>query len=169
MIRAFGLMARFWNDAVVLKACQALNEIDEMKRDPRLHGLSSEHHHALILVRRLRRRRGRWTEQDGLRLERRFASELDPHFRVEEEALLPAIRLAGSAALADRTLEDHLHLRNRVKAAGRGDGSAVEDFASRLYEHIRFEERELFPACERLGADVLNSVMRRSSKKGRSC
>ena len=140
-----------------------------MKRDPRLHGLSSEHHHALVLARALKRHDGPWTERDGETLKRRFDTELEPHFCVEEEVLLPALRLAGATTLADRTVEDHEFLRNHVQAARTGDGSAAVAFATRLYDHVRFEERELFPACELLADEILDEVMRRSPKKGRAC
>lgn len=129
-----------------------------MQRDPRLRKLSSDHHHALVLARRLTTLAGEPREVLALAFER----ELAPHFRIEEELLLPALHAAGLSNLAERTQADHDRLRALATAAGAGDASAVAAFAALLVEHVRFEERELFPACEaHLPADVLDAVERR--------
>lgn len=125
-----------------------------MKRDPRLHGLSSEHHQGLVLARRLAQGR-----LDAGELRRRFDAELEPHFRVEEDVLLPALETSGEAALVARTRRDHAELRALVEKAGGGDAAALARFAALLNEHIRFEERELFPAAEaRVPGAILDRV-----------
>lgn len=87
----------------------------------------------------------------------RFAAELEPHFRIEEAVLLPALAAAGEETLVRRTLEDHAALR--ALAADPASGVA---FGRRLREHVRFEERELFPACEaRLGDATLEAIAAR--------
>lgn len=138
-----------------------------MKRDPRLHGLASEHHQALVLARKLATAEG-WTPDDGAALARRFERELEPHFRTEEEVLLPALRALRTPeaqALAERTLADHAFLRAKISEARAGDAAGAKAFGERLQEHVRFEERELFPACERwLAPEVLDEVARRSPK-----
>jgi hemerythrin-like domain-containing protein len=132
-----------------------------MRRDPRLRRLSSEHHQALVLARSLTDHGPGWTVADGAALARRFAAELEPHFRAEEELVLPAIR-AAEPELADRTEADHAFLRAAVAAAARGDGDAARALGERLVDHVRFEERILFPAAERLlTADQLDEVARR--------
>ncbi|MCK6546448.1 hemerythrin domain-containing protein [Myxococcota bacterium] len=118
-----------------------------MKRDPRLHGLSAEHHHALVLARSLVRART-WTLDDGAQLRRRFDDELEVHFGEEERVLLPAMRAFGDAALVERTLADHAVLRALVARAAAGDGDAARELGAQLHAHVRFEERELFPALE---------------------
>jgi hypothetical protein len=119
-----------------------------MKRDARLQGLSSDHHQALVLARRTAR-----GELDAAEVRARFDRELAPHFAIEEELLLPAL---DDAALVARTTGDHAAIRD---ALARGDLAA---FAERITSHVRFEERELFPACEaRVPADVLDAVSRR--------
>jgi len=115
------------------------------------------------LARALVEREGTWTGDDGAALGERFDAELEPHFCTEDELLLPALRLAGAAALAARTADDHAFLRGQVELARAGDGDAARAFAARLAEHVRFEERELFPACEALVPDgVLDEVARRA-------
>ena len=137
-----------------------------MNRDIRLHGLSSDHHRALVLARSVDDLAASWTDDDGAVLGRRFDAELEPHFRVEDDVLLPALRRAGAAALADRTAEDHAFLREQIAAARAGDGGAARAFGQRLGAHVRFEERELFPACEELlPAKVLDEILRVSPKR----
>jgi len=139
-----------------------------MKRDPRLRGLSSQHHHALVLSRRLAdfASSGSWRAKDAALLGDEFDHNIDPHFRVEEEVLLPRLRQSGWTLLVERTEADHAFLRATVAAARRGDVAAALAFARRLREHVRFEEGELFPTCEDiLGNNVLGEAARRSKEQ----
>ena len=128
-----------------------------MKRNPRLQGLSSDHHQGLVLARRV--------AQGHLAVgavRERFDAELEPHFEVEEEVLLPALEAAGEAVLAERTRRDHRALRGLLAGAERGEPGRLAEFAALLEQHIRFEERELFPAAEaRLGEEQLDRVRAR--------
>lgn len=137
-----------------------------MKRDARLRGLSSEHHQALVIARTLTADGAKLSKDDGAALARRFELEFEPHFRIEEEVLLPALRSVGAVALASRTIDDHDFLRIQITAAGAGDIDAARAFGERLREHVRFEESELFPACEALlPSEVLDEVARRCPKE----
>jgi hemerythrin-like domain-containing protein len=133
-----------------------------MQRDPRLRNLSSDHHRALVLARRALDAPALEPADPALirQVRQAFADELAPHFHVEEEALLPALAAVGEAALVERTLADHRILRDlvaRIEQPG-----ALTEFADRLKAHVRFEERELFPAAERrLDAATLEAVARR--------
>ncbi len=119
-----------------------------MKRDRRLHGLSSEHHEALVLARAMLRNAPHWTPERGREVQRRFAEELEPHFQVEELVLLPALDATGARELVARTRADHAFLRETLAAVAEGDPGAARAFGACLQDHVRFEERELFPACE---------------------
>jgi len=132
-----------------------------MKRDPRLHRLSSDHHHALVLARRVKQA----AQQGGDEVERawaevieRFEAELAPHFDIEERCLLPALRTAGEALLVDRTLADHAAIRACV--SGSGDRREhLAWFAELLEAHVRFEERELFETAQALlDREVLDAI-----------
>ena len=137
-----------------------------MKHDPRLIGLSSDHHQALVLARHLTEEQRGWTPEDGATLCARFVLELEPHFRVEEDVLIPALRRAGATRLVDRIVLDHAFLRAGVEAARAGDATAARAFGDRLRDHVRFEEREVFPACSTtLSDDVLDEVARRAPKE----
>jgi molybdopterin-guanine dinucleotide biosynthesis protein A/hemerythrin superfamily protein len=136
-----------------------------MKRDPRLRRLSSDHHAALALARALARRAEAGTLDAALvaDVRGRFGRDLDPHFRVEEEVLLPPLRALGDADLAARVEADHAALRAHLAAAGRGDHGRLADFARLLVEHVRFEERALFPRCEAALPAALDALARRDA------
>jgi hypothetical protein len=127
-----------------------------MKRDARLHSLSADHHHALVIARDLERAADAGV---AAALRARFDRDLAPHFALEERLLLPALRAAGLDALTERTLGEHRALREHLEAAEGGDLGRLRAFAALLTEHVRFEERELFPACEEsVPAAVLDDV-----------
>ncbi|HKU44642.1 MAG TPA: hemerythrin domain-containing protein [Polyangiales bacterium] len=136
-----------------------------MQRDPRLRSLSSEHHTALVLARRLVSHAGVWTATETAALRERFDRELEPHFRVEEDVLLPALREAGRADLADRTQRDHEALRALVAALASADAdpTLARRIGELLRDHVRFEEQELFPSCEALLPDVVLERLPRHS------
>ena len=86
-----------------------------------------------------------------------FAAELDPHFRVEERWLLPALEGRGEAGLAAQTREDHARVRALVH--GRWSQDASQELGTLLEKHVRFEERVLFPEAEAVLSDAeLTSV-----------
>lgn len=96
-------------------------------------------------------------------LANRFRDELEPHFQIEERWLLPGLEAAGARDLVTQTREDHAFLRATVQAAQSGDREAMIAFAERLQEHVRFEERTLFPACETQLPEELLEAMERGS------
>lgn len=74
------------------------------------------------------------------------------HFRVEEEVLLPQWALYAEVDRpgVQRMLEEHLAIRREALRLVTGEGS-LEDLRALgdlLHDHVRFEERALFPAIE---------------------
>lgn len=118
-----------------------------MKRDRGLQGLSSDHHHALVLA-----RKAASGASDAAALVREaWQRELRPHFDVEEQLLLPALAAAGEAELVARTRREHEQLAGFVAALDGGDpAAALEGFGRALEEHVRFEERVLFDTAQRV-------------------
>lgn len=119
-----------------------------MKRSPGLRDLSSEHHTGLVLARRVVQAATddevahAWGE-----LVERFETELEPHFRLEETQLLPALAQAGDMAIVQRTLDEHAQLRALIYDLPH-DAASLRAFAKLLQAHIRFEERELFATAQ---------------------
>ena len=135
-----------------------------MDRDARLRGLSSDHHHALVLARTIRKQYV--ASSSGYELlnhvRGEFERELAPHFEIEEEILLPALAASGQGDLAERIYREHAALREHLNSAAGGDSIRILKFAEALEAHVRFEERTLFPACEAiLDGATLEAVMRR--------
>lgn len=137
-----------------------------MWRDPRLRGLSDDHHKALVLAMQLTRARTEEEKSEVLQdLVERFESEIDPHFVVEEDLLLEPLRALGEMDLVNRTIEDHAFLREGAALAKAGKPFDIKAYGVRLREHVRFEERELFERCQDLLSDeILEAVWERRPK-----
>jgi quercetin dioxygenase-like cupin family protein/iron-sulfur cluster repair protein YtfE (RIC family) len=132
-----------------------------MRRHRALIPLSHDHHDALVAARRLRR------GADGPELDAAaaaflafFAASAVQHFREEEELLFPCVADAVEAReLILRALLEHqrLHaavaeLRQLVTKGIAAPKVAVRmrELAALLENHVRFEERSLFPLIETL-------------------
>jgi len=120
-----------------------------MKRDIRLQGLSQDHHHALVLARYIAAicARGGMDASVVELVKERFAAEIAPHFAIEER-LLDALGGSGLDALATRTRNEHAAMRQLLETTSETDPACLCEFGKLLTEHVRFEERELYPACE---------------------
>lgn len=125
-----------------------------MKRIPALQPLSREHHSALVLAKACERaalsRDEDFVAKACQRAIREFSVELEAHFQVEEQFLLPLLHSAETQALVQRTLADHQQLRALLDELWRNDADALGSFGKSLSAHVRFEERALFPAIENL-------------------
>lgn len=114
-----------------------------MKRHPSLQPFSRDHNVSLILARHLER------EPSSDRL-REFIliwdGEMDDHFFEEERVLLKFVEPDQGA----RLINEHMRIRQYVVAGRRGmlcDGDIVR-LGGLIHEHVRWEERTLFPALE---------------------
>jgi len=101
-------------------------------------------------------------------------SEGEQHFRVEEEVLLPAYarhRPPDEAAVV-RVLTDHVDLRRRAAELEASESPSITDvheLGERLAQHIRHEERVLFPAIEAALSDAeLSELVRALERAERS-
>ncbi len=142
-------------------------------RHPSLVSLSHDHQHGLALGLRLIQGEGAlltdgWTHEPAGQAERviRFyRDELIPHFRAEEEVLFPAVRAAMPQQndLIDRLMGEHRALASQVGSLRVPGGPelrpVLRGIGQLLNDHIRSEERILFPACEAgLSPEVLEMV-----------
>lgn len=148
-----------------------------MRRSPQLLQLSREHHTALVLAKRAQRlAQGAQAEAREFmsELPAVFAQELEPHFQVEEIALLSALREAQPAdeviPMVERTLLEHADLRKLAQRIGEQDFSVLARFGELLSDHVRFEERELFNRAEALlSAEDLARVEAAHQQLGAGC
>ena len=125
-----------------------------MKRDPALVSLSHDHHQALFVAQQLRRA----TPESATEARAAFMDYWEghgrAHFRQEEEVLLPAYAEHGDPhhPLVAQVLCDHVAIRCRAGGLAREENPEVGDLhelGARLADHVRLEERELFPLIER--------------------
>lgn len=125
-----------------------------MKRSTALQPLSREHHTALTLAKACERAVQARNEEQVVkacqRMIQAFSDELEPHFRIEEQSLLPLLHDVGNKPLEQRTLADHQQLRALLDGLRQNNIGALDSFGKLLAAHVRFEERELFPALESL-------------------
>jgi len=132
-----------------------------MKRHKSLYPLSHDHHHALVQARELNLASAEAGQDASDAAAERFAefweSDLQRHFRQEEQILLPALEkyVPPNCAEIAKTLREHEEIRRLVAALNRGltqrvgaDRGQLGQLGGRLAEHIRFEENELFPLVE---------------------
>lgn len=124
-----------------------------MKRSEALKPLSREHHHALFVTKEVRDADESGADDARSALVEFWQTEGSLHFRIEEEVLLPGSNLEGPAEDPEvaRMLSDHLTIRRRMAEveAGEYDLDQLKDLAGFMRDHVRFEERELFPRIER--------------------
>jgi hypothetical protein len=135
-------------------------------RDLALHHLSLEHQEDLLLGRRLLEASTGPEEQlqavwEVLR--RRFHAEVQPHFLLEEELLLPALEALGEEALVARVWEEHEALRALVADEAWPLHIRLKKLGLRLLAHVRFEESQVFQlAARRLPLELLERIARRT-------
>jgi iron-sulfur cluster repair protein YtfE (RIC family) len=131
-----------------------------MKRHSSLKKFSDDHHGGLVQARRLRRAA---TGEEGSPAEvarsflRFWEKDTSPHFREEEEVLLPVYARCGGDLGAEpirEMLADHARIRGLVLTLIDENRSAeasvdmLREIGERLEAHIRLEERRVFPLVE---------------------
>jgi len=127
-----------------------------MKRSSELRDLSEQHHYGLVAARTLRLAAEASTDVAPAVASflRTWEAEIQPHFQSEEAVLLPAYAAAegDDDSLIVRTLVEHVRLRRLIREMATAPGPRLNELAAEvaraLHDHIRFEERELFPAIE---------------------
>ena len=130
-----------------------------MKRSRALTPLSHDHHHALVAARRLRLAADADARVEAAAFLRFFAEESVHHFREEEERLFPLVAGYDEARpLLVRALLEHQRLHALAARLAGGELASMRDLGCLLEDHVRFEERELFPLIERLLGDALSSL-----------
>lgn len=121
-----------------------------MKRAEALRPLSREHLTALLTAKRLREAED--PGQAAADFLEFWGKDGRQHFRVEEEVLLPVWALYAEVDRegVSRMLEEHLRIRRGALRLASGGASLaeVQELGKLLHDHVRFEERQLFPLVE---------------------
>ena len=138
------------------------------KRHESLVPLTHDHHHALAAARRLERAAG--TEASERTTQARafiefFENDTLAHFREEEELVFPLIIDAPDArSTLIQLLLEHVQLHSLVGklraelGAGEPASETMKRIAALLQDHIRLEEKVLFPSVEQLAPAALEHL-----------
>jgi hypothetical protein len=134
-----------------------------MKRIPELRDLSEDHHYGLALARMARKAAagagGVSADDAWAEVAAKFEADLEPHFRIEESIIVPALEHLGESRLTQRLLDEHAMLRGFLVPGRDRTAAELGHFGELLDRHIRFEERELFEVAQRrMGHDELSRV-----------
>lgn len=128
-------------------------------RDENLYVFSHEHHQGLIFAVRLRKAERADKETLKHYIKDFWDSALETHFNNEEELFLDFI---SDMELRQRFLSEHKQIRELQKDILHSDSDIVEKakrFGILINDHIRFEERILFPWLqENLTLDKLKHI-----------
>jgi hypothetical protein len=124
-----------------------------MKRSPALVTLSHDHHQALSIAQKLRSATAGTAGDARAAFVAYWDGHGRGHFQLEEEILLPAYARHGDShhPLVARALCDHVAIRARADALAQDqapDPAVLHELGTCLADHVRLEERELFPLVE---------------------
>ncbi|AKG05073.1 hypothetical protein AAV35_009845 [Salimicrobium jeotgali] len=126
-----------------------------MKRHEALVPLSHHHHHGLVLAQKLQKTE----EKDKFReimkdIEDFWENDGEAHFREEEEILLPLYACYAKIEEdedIEKMLIDHTVIRGlivKLRKLERFDYKVFQELGEKLHDHIRMEERVIFPKIE---------------------
>ena len=132
-----------------------INRSEHIKR------LSKEHHFSLLFC---------WKIRQGLKtnvaVERMrkyvqyfWQQHLQPHFREEEKIFFAPIK----DRLVQRAINEHKYIKQQIEDLANysknNERKSLAKIADMVYEHVRYEERDLFPHLERkLSKEQLENI-----------
>lgn len=133
--------------------CKPSKEHD-VRESPTLKAVSREHYLALSLAKDCERAALSGDEKLLMRIHEKalnaYERLLEPHFRFEENLLLPLLESAEIKPLVEHSLAGHCRLRDLLGGLREDDPQSMGSFGRYLTDHVRFEERELVPLFEGL-------------------
>jgi hemerythrin-like domain-containing protein len=120
-----------------------------LKRSKELILLSKDHHQGLLLCWKIRSGINKKISAARISDYVSFFSELElkDHFKKEEEIVFS--ELPSDDSLKSEALKQHEVLQAMICDLGDSNYETLNEFADKLDEHIRFEERILFPHIEK--------------------
>lgn len=142
--------------------------MNSKKRHSALQPFSRDHHQGLVLVQTLLKKSNgdEHAKSEGLNVFlKAWHNDLEPHFNEEESVLLPVM----DERYQQHMKRDHEFLRQKAleaKEAQTNPSMLADEWfretATRLKDHIRWEEQDLFPALE---ASLSNEKLKELEKE----
>lgn len=127
-----------------------MNNFSMLNSGRQLAWFCRDHYNGLMVVCTTRRQLRLKANTDAIAayIMQEFANNIEKHFREEETWLFP--KLSVKDPLRMEAEQQHALLRKIVWTLDEAKDfyAAAEEFANSLEEHIRFEERTLFPHIE---------------------
>ncbi|HEY0354719.1 MAG TPA: hemerythrin domain-containing protein [Flavisolibacter sp.] len=143
-------------------------EIKPIKRSRQLTPLSKDHHEGLLLVWKIRQGLRNQTEKQLIAdyIKWFWKKDLEEHFREEEEILAPYLK---GNDMIKRMFDEHAVIQSLINSNDLSDEKQLNRLADLVNDHIRFEERELFPLAEKLipeeDLDKIESQLKKEPKQ----
>lgn len=142
-----------------------------MKRADRLQPLSREHHQGLVISRHAKECANDVEEiaKHWTALTDYINNNMTNHFKVEDDLMLTKLESHRDsypkvAEVIEKIAEQHDKLYQLIGSQSLS-AAQVQELGSTLYDHIRFEERELFPLAQQLLSEQeLKAIYEASSK-----
>lgn len=124
-----------------------------IKRHKALQPLSREHHHGLLLSWKIRAGFSKNIEPERIKVyaDWFFKAHLVPHFEMEEQHVFSI--LEANNHLVKKALTDHRRIK-RLFAETDDIANALSKIEEVVDEHIRFEERVLFPEIQKVATEL---------------
>ncbi|MEJ7826806.1 MAG: hemerythrin domain-containing protein [Segetibacter sp.] len=121
-----------------------------IKRNENIVQLSKDHHFTLLFCWKIRKGLKLEVEQDRIKkyVHYFWHQHMQPHFLAEETILFRPVKDEA----VQRAFGDHAQIAQRITALDAGGGHADElsALADLVDNHVRYEERELFPHLEKV-------------------
>ncbi|WP_111309749.1 hemerythrin domain-containing protein [Confluentibacter sediminis] len=127
-------------------------ERKSQKRHKALQPLSRDHHHGLLLSWKIRTGLSKNIDSERIWLYANwfFQKHLIPHFNIEETHIFTL--LDDKNDLNKKALADHRRLK-RLFSETEKDANTLSKIEEELEQHIRFEERVLFPEIQKMASE----------------
>jgi len=148
-----------------------MEETKPIKRSKELAPLSREHHDGLLYV---------WKIREGLKKDVSLSKlkeysvwywkqHIKPHFFQEEKILLP--HMPANHELATRLRKEHENIRELILNLDQeADKTTFIQLCDLINDHIRFEERQVFPFLEEtLPTEELSTIFLELEQHPLSC
>lgn len=151
--------------------CNMSKETKPIKRSRQLTPLSHDHHDGLLFAWKIRQglKKGTDIKLIAEYAQWFWANHLQEHFREEEQILAPY--LPADNELLKQMFDEHenieamIHINENIP-----DEALLTNLAKAIDDHIRFEERQLFPYAEKaISEKELNLIYEQLPKEKAEC
>jgi hypothetical protein len=146
-------------------------EIKPIKRSKQLTPLSKDHHDGLLFAWKIKQgfKNGADIKLIAEYVQWFWKNHLQEHFREEEQILAP--HLPATNELVKQMMDEHQEIEAMVHInANIEDETLLLNLAQTLDDHIRFEERQLFPYAEKtIPEKELNLIYEQLSRERTHC